>query len=293
MAGLTTVAAAAEDMVALPAGRFRMGSDRFYPEEAPERDVAVPAFRIDRYPVTNRQFAAFVADTGYVSVAERARTGALVFRPSREPVATHDWRQWWRLDRAAHWRKPEGKGTVFAGRLDHPVVAVTHEDAAAYAAWAGKRLPSEIEWEYAAWGGREGGDYAWGDTLTPDDQAMANIWQGRFPIVSDNRRRWWTTAVGSYPANGFGLFDVIGNVWEWTRDWYTPRGDEARSCCGAPPAAALDPASGVANRVVKGGSFLCSPDYCARYRPAARQPQAIDTATCHIGFRCVVSGDGA
>ena len=282
------MATLADDMVAVPAGRFTMGSDRFYPEEAPTREVSVEAFRIDRHPVTNRQFAAFVADTGYATLAERDRLGALVFTPSREPLPDHDWRRWWRLSRDASWRKPEGKTTVHAGRLDHPVVAVAHEDAEAYAAWAGKRLPTEAEWEYAACGGVSGQDYAWGDEFAPDGKALANTWVGRFPVVTSRRQRWGTTPVGDYAANRWGLHDMIGNVWEWTSDWYDLRGERGSSCCGAAPAGAIDPSSGVAHRVVKGGSFLCSPDYCARYRPAARQPQAIDTATGHIGFRCAL-----
>jgi len=266
-------------MVAIPAGSFRMGSARFYAEEAPVRDTAVSAFRIDRHPITNRQFAAFVADTGYVTLAERDRMGALVFRPSITPIALDDWRQWWTLRRDANWRKPDGKTTVFASRLDHPVVAVAHEDAVAYAGWVGKRLPSEAEWEYAARGAGET-DYAWGDAFEPGGQRMANTWQGRFPIPSDRRQRWWTTPVGSFPANGFGLGDMIGNVWEWTSDRYGEPDAAAPACCGGKGA------DDMASFVIKGGSFLCSPDYCARYRPAARQPQTIDTASCHIGFRC-------
>ena len=286
MAGLTRAAAPAfaDDMVAIPAGDFRMGAEGFYAEEAPVRDIQTAAFRIDRYLVTNRRFAAFVAATGYVTLAERGRAGALVFQPSRAPVPLDDWRSWWRLNRDACWRKPEGKATVFAGRLDHPVVAVAHEDAAAFAAWEGKRLPTEAEWERAAWGGRRDGEYAWGDIFMPGGRAMANTWRGRFPIPADTRARWWTSPVGTYDANDYGLFDMIGNVWEWTSDWYAAVA--SASCCARPPRFAVDPVSGIAHRVVKGGSFMCSPDYCARYRPAARQPQAVDTATSHIGFRC-------
>ena len=281
-----TPASLANNMVAIPAGRFRMGSSRFYPEEAPVREVETDAFLIDRHPVTNRQFAAFIAATGYVTTAERGRTGALVFKPSGSPLPVDDWRRWWTLRRDAYWLKPDGKATVYTGRLDHPVVSVTHEDAAAYATWAGKCLPSEAEWERAAWGGAEDVDYPWGDAFAPNGRRLANTWRGRFPVPDDRRARWWTSAVGSFPANGFGLYDMVGNVWEWTADWYLAEGAPQGCCAATPPPSAVDAMSGVANRVVKGGSFLCSPDYCARYRPAARQPQAIDTATSHIGFRC-------
>ena len=277
------------DLVRLPGGQFRMGSDRFYPEEAPSRIVEIAPFAIQRAPVTNRQFAAFVADTGYVTEAERApdpalfpgadparlKPGALVFRPLRAVPASYEWRLWWSYRPGAQWRKPEGDKTVFAGRLDHPVVSVCHTDALAYAEWAGLRLPTEAEWEYAARGGLDDKDYAWGDAFDPD---AANIWRGPFPVAADKGKAIRTTPVGRYPANGFGLVDMIGNVWEWTADHY--RDPTAPGCCS--------PMHGPDALVLKGGSHLCAPEYCMRYRPAARQPQTPDTATTHIVFRCAL-----
>jgi formylglycine-generating enzyme required for sulfatase activity len=293
-------------MVLISAGRFRMGSDRHYPEETPVRDVSVASFFLDVHPVTNRQFAAFVQETGYVTVAERPlnpddypgvpaaqlQPGALVFRPARRPAARPE--PWWVYTPGAHWRRPEGAGSVFDGRLDHPVTCVAFEDAEAYARWAGKELPTEARWEYAARGGLDGAEFAWGDDFMPGGRRMANTWQGdRFPYEGRGPRLpFRTTAVGDFPANGHGLYDMIGNVWEWTRDWYRTGRIEpsAPACCAAPPADSYDPALPdirIPRRVVKGGSFLCAPDYCARYRPAARQPQMIDTASVHLGFRCV------
>lgn len=283
---------AAPDMIALPGGIFRMGSDHHYSEEAPARDVTVAPFRIARTPTTNRQFAAFVTATGYVTTAEREidpedfpdvgatrlKPGALVFRPLERVPSSYDWRQWWRYKRGASWRRPEGGGTIFAGRLEHPVVCVSHADAVAYAAWAGLRLPTEAEWEYAARGGA-GSDFPWGNELAPHGVAMANTWSGPFPVASDRGKAIRTTRVGSFPANAHGLVDAIGNVWEWTSDEFEDF--SSGSCCGGE--------AGERARVVKGGSFLCAPDYCARYRPAARQPQTVDTAAGNIGFRCAAS----
>jgi formylglycine-generating enzyme required for sulfatase activity len=296
-------------MVAVPSGTFRMGAIDHYPEEAPVRSVDVAAFRIDCQPVTNRQFARFVTDTGYVTVAERPLDpaaypeidadrlvpGALVFRAPKRGEPARNVGDWWAYVPGAHWRRPEAAATVFAGRLDHPVVCVAHEDAAAYAAWAGKRLPTEAEWERAARGGIEGATYAWGDELKPGGKRMANIWIGEFPLRDLRPKGHRTTRVGSFPPNGFGLVDMIGNVWEWTSDWY--RNDRkaapASSCC-SPPADSYDPDQPlvrIPRRVLKGGSFLCAPNYCARYRPAARQAQMIDTASVHIGFRCVTGAN--
>lgn len=294
-------------MVTVPSGMFWMGAEDHYPEEGPVRSVAVAAFRIDRHPVTNRQFARFVADTGYVTVAERPLDpaaypdvgadrlvpGALVFRAPRRGAPARNVGDWWAYIPGAHWRRPEAGATVFAGRLDHPVTCVAHEDAAAYAAWAGKRLPTEAEWECAARGGLERATYSWGDELSPNGKRMANIWTGEFPHrdlrpKKDHR----TTRVGSFPPNGFDIVDMIGNVWEWTSDWYRsdPTADTAPSCC-SPPEDSYDPDQPnvrIPRRVLKGGSFLCAPNYCARYRPAARQAQMVDTATVHIGFRCAI-----
>ncbi|QUD85983.1 formylglycine-generating enzyme family protein [Phenylobacterium montanum] len=293
-----------DDMIALPAAAFWMGDDRHYPEEAPVRRVEVGAFRIDPHPVTNRQFAHFVRETGHVSVAERPmdparypgidskrlKPGAMVFRPPRGPGAAH-WSAWWAYVPGAFWLKPEGEGSVYRGRLDHPVVCVAYEDALAYAAWAGKALPSEAEWEYAARGGLERATYAWGEERRPGGRWMANSWTGAFPHRNDAAHGFERTSpVGAFPANGLGLYDMIGNVWEWTRDYYAsgPAG-----CCGPTAEASYDPdlpGVRIPRRVVKGGSHLCHESYCDRYRPAARQPQMEDTATTHIGFRCVVRG---
>ncbi len=302
-------AAHTDGMVLLPGNVFTMGSERHYAEEAPIHQVAVRSFRIDIRPVSNRDFAAFVAATDYVTLAERLpdaaslpgvdparlKPGALTFSRPRKPPQNLDWPSWWNYTPGAHWRRPEADTSIFAGRLDHPVVCVAYEDALAYATWAGKRLPTEAEWEYAARGGLDGAAYAWGDEFMPDGRRLANIWpdspKAVFPMDEGPRKRVRTTATGSFPANGYGLYDMIGNVWEWTSDWFI--GDHAAiksGCCGAPPENAYDPdlpQIAIPRRVVKGGSFLCSPDYCARYRPAARQPQMADTAAVHIGFRCV------
>jgi formylglycine-generating enzyme len=295
-------------LIPIPAGRFTMGADGSYPEEAPAHPVDVDAFAIEAHPVTNAQFAAFVAATGCITVAEKTPDPAdypnadpallvaasLVFRPTRGPVDLQDWSQWWRLLPGADWRHPQGPGSSLAGLDHHPVVHVAHADAAAYAAWAGRDLPTEAEWEYAARGGLDGATYAWGEVFRPAGKAMANTWTGRFPWRREGP--WPTTApVGSFPPNGFGLSDMIGNTWEWTQDWYQPRhhADPAKACCvpknpRGPAAGTPDPAAPIPQKVLKGGSFLCSPDYCRRYRPAARHAESIDTSTSHIGFRCVV-----
>lgn len=291
---------ALSELSELPGGSFRMGSVSFYPEEAPIHTVTVAPFAIERHPVTNAAFAEFVADTGYVTVAERPLDpalypgvaeadllpGSLVFRPTPGPVNLSDWRQWWDWAPGAHWRQPFGAGSDIVGKDDHPVVQVAYPDAAAYAAWAGRRLPSEAEWEYAA---RAGSDttYAWGEEPTLDGALMANTWQGRFPYRNDGALGWiGTSPVGTFPANGFGLVDMIGNVWEWTTTPFSAhhRPQPQSACC--PPPADPDPA---VNQTLKGGSHLCAPEYCHRYRPAARSPQSQDSSTTHIGFRCVVS----
>ncbi|MEI6419898.1 MAG: formylglycine-generating enzyme family protein [Sphingomonadales bacterium] len=291
-------------MVSLPGGRFTMGSDRHYPEEAPAHQVQVSAFAIDITPVTNAQFAAFVAATGYRTVAETPPdpaqypmadpallfAGSLVFRPTSAPVPLDDPRRWWHWVRGANWQAPEGPGSSIAARMDHPVAHIAHADAAAYAAWAGKALPTEAEWEYAARGGLDGQDYAWGPVFRPGGKAMAHTWQGQFPVA----RTAGTCAVGRFPPNGFGLSDMIGNVWEWTDDWYQPR-HEKGPCCVAenprgPASGTMDAHAPIMQKVLKGGSFLCAPSYCQRYRPAARHAESVDSATSHIGFRCVLRG---
>lgn len=292
-------------------GAFLMGSDNFYPEETPVRRAAVGDFWIDQGPVTNAAFAAFVAATGHVTLAEiapdprdypgmppsMARAGSAVFHPTSRPVDLDDPGQWWRFEFGADWRHPSGPGSTVDHLADHPVVHIAHADAEAYAAWAGKALPSEAEWEFAARGGLNEAPFAWGDDLTPDGRVMANYWQGEFPWRNSGEGGFQRTSpVGRYPPNGYGLSDMIGNVWEWTSDWYSDR-PAVDGCCGPPqarPATAeesLDPAFPQAptpRKVLKGGSHLCAPNYCQRYRPAARHAQPVDSPTSHIGFRCIV-----
>ena len=300
-------------MVWVPGGTFRMGSDRFYPEERPVRAARVGGFWIDRHPVTNRQFVRFAQATGYVTVAERAPDparypgapaanlvpGSMVFFPTPGPVDLRDNARWWRWTPGADWRHPRGPGSSIALLAAHPVVHVALDDVLAYCAWAEVGLPTEAEWERAARGSRDQAVFPWGDDERPDGFPMANTWQGQFPWQNTEEDGYrYTSPVGSYPANDFGLLDMVGNVWEWTADWYAAARDEAggTACCGAPrsgdgaAAASVDPAnarSGMPRKVVKGGSHLCAPNYCLRYRPAARQPQETDTGMSHVGFRCV------
>lgn len=304
------------EMAAIPGGRFTMGSDRHYPEEAPAHPVEVSPFLLDPHPVTNAQYADFVAATGHVTLAERAPDPAdypgadpallvpasAVFTPPSHPVDLRDAYQWWSHVPGADWRHPRGPESDLSGLDDHPVVHLAYADAVAYASWAGKRLPTEAEWEFAARGGHDGREYAWGDELTPGGRHLANVWQGAFPHVNDEADGWyWTSPVGSFAANDYGLADMIGNVWEWTSDWWSAHKPAATpSCCGTPAprhnptggkeALSVDPATPLGERrprkVMKGGSYLCAPSYCRRYRPAARLPQTVDTSTCHLGFRC-------
>ena len=298
------------ELVELPGGSFRMGSTSFYPEEAPIHTAAVGSFAVERHPVTNAQFAEFVEATGYVTVAEQPIDpalypgvdpndlcpGAMVFRPTPGPVDLRDWRQWWDWAPGANWRHPFGPDTTVGDKPDHPVVQVAYPDAAAYARWAGRRLPTEAEWEYAARGGSAGdiSTYSWGDEEKPGGQLMANTWQGRFPYRNDAALGWvGTSPVGTFPPNGFGLVDMIGNVWEWTVTEFSAhhRLEQPPKACCAPSGPAMAPDPSV-SQTLKGGSHLCAPEYCHRYRPAARSPQSQDTATTHIGFRCVVSALG-
>ncbi|HEX5145293.1 MAG TPA: formylglycine-generating enzyme family protein [Mycobacterium sp.] len=290
------------ELIELSGGSFRMGSSAFYPDEAPVHTATVSPFSIERHPVTNAQFAQFVADTGYVTVAERPldpvlypgvaaedlQPGALVFTPTSGPVDLRDWRQWWSWVPGACWRAPFGPDRAdwcHEDRQDHPVVQISYVDAGAYAAWAGRRLPTEAEWEFAACAGSST-TYPWGEEVAPGGQLMANTWQGRFPYRNDGALGWrGTSPVGTFPADAFGLVDMIGNVWEWTTTKYELRRRTAVAggCCV--PSREPDPA---VNQTLKGGSHLCAPEYCHRYRPAARSPQSQDSATTHIGFRCVV-----
>jgi formylglycine-generating enzyme required for sulfatase activity len=286
-----------------------MGSDRFYPEEGPARRVAVDGFWMDEGPVTVAAFARFVEETGHVTEAEVAPDpadypgadpdllvpGSLVFRPSEGPVDLRDVRNWWEWVPGATWRAPEGPGSSVEGRQDHPVTQVAYRDAEAYAAWAGVDLPTEAEWERAARGGLEGAVFAWGDEFAPGGRMMANTWQGRFPwenLLEDGFAG--TSPVGSFPPNGYGLVDVTGNVWEWTSDFFAMPARAERPCCAPSNPRVADAAASVApgerhpRRVIKGGSHICAPNYCLRYRPAARQSETVETSTTHIGFRCVV-----
>jgi formylglycine-generating enzyme required for sulfatase activity len=300
-------------MAWVPGGAFRMGSDDHYREEGPARTVAVDGFWIDRTPVTNAAFARFADATGHVTVAERPLDpgdfpgapaehlvpGSMVFAMTPGPVDLRHLSQWWRWTPGACWRRPEGPGSDLGGRGDEPVVHVAAEDAEAFAAWAGRALPTEAQWERAARGGLEGAEYVWGDRPEGPGERLANWWHGGFPWRHDpgyGRR----SPVASFPANGYGLHDMAGNVWEWTRDWYAdvPGGAGAPACCvardprGGTREGSLDPAQPqfrIPRRVVKGGSYLCADSYCRRYRPAARRPQMVDTGMSHIGFRCVAA----
>jgi formylglycine-generating enzyme len=272
-------------MARIEGGSFLMGSDHGYPEEAPARPVSVGGFWIDRHPVTNRDFNRFVQETGHVTLAERPAdptdypdadpallvpSSSVFVKPERR-VSLDDAYQWWAYVAGADWRHPQGPETSAKKLSKHPVVHVAIEDAEAYASWAGKELPTEAEWELAARGGLEGATYAWGDEPTPGGRYMANTWQGEFPMTNERLDGWeWTSPVGTYAPNGFGLYDMTGNVWEWTTDPFGPQ--------DVP----------IPRKVTKGGSFLCAPNYCHRYRPAARMSQPVDTSTCHLGFRCVV-----
>jgi sulfatase modifying factor 1 len=299
-------------MVWIPSGTFRMGSDAHYPEEAPAHDVTVDGFYIDRAQVTNQQFAEFVRDTGYVTVAERPLDpadfpgapaenlvpGALVFTMTPGPVDLRHIDQWWTWTPGASWMHPDGPQSSASTAPDRPVVQVAFEDAEAYATWAGKMLPSEAQWERAARGGIDGAAYVWGDKPERPGRRRANYWHGEFPW-RPNKGYGVRTAAGTFPPNGFGLYDMAGNVWDWTRDWYSARhpGDPGNPCCapagprgGATMEDSYDPRQPqfrIPRKVVKGGSYLCADSYCLRYRPAARRPQMIDTGMSHIGFRCV------
>jgi formylglycine-generating enzyme required for sulfatase activity len=302
------------NMVWIPSGTFRMGSDKHYQEEAPSHRVSVAGFWIDCAPVTNKQFRKFVNETGYITLAETPpdpkdypgalphmlKAGSLVFTPPKHPVDLRDWSQWWKFKFGANWRRPYGPRSSISGLADHPVVHVAYRDAEAYAKWVGKELPTEAEWEFAARGGLEGAEFAWGDEFMPGGKPMANFWQGTFPHQNLATYRYERTSpVTAFPANGYGLYDMIGNVWEWTTDWWSAKheADAPKPCCipenprGGREENSYDssqPAIKIPRKVLKGGSHLCASNYCRRYRPAARHAQPVDTSTSHAGFRCVV-----
>ena len=292
-----------EGMVWVPGGTFWMG-DNDFPDARPVRQVEVDGFWMDKTEVTNAQFARFVAATNYVTVAEHQpdpkdfpgappellKPGSIVFTPPASAVPLDNHGQWWRYVPGANWRHPEGPDSDINGKDDYPVVHVCYDDAVAYSKWAGKRLPTEAEWEFAARGGLARKPYAWGDEQTPGGKWPANIWQGNFPnenTAADGFSR--AAPVASYPANPFGLFDTAGNVWEWCSDWYRPDVYEtgpARNPQG--PADSFDPLEpGLPKRVQRGGSFLCSDMYCIRYRPGARGKGEVTSGASHVGFRCV------
>lgn len=314
-------AVAFHNMVFIPGGKFLMGSDKFYPEERPVREVTVDGFYIDKYTVTNEAFKKFVDETGYVTVAQRPLNpeeypgahpdllvpGALVFQQASGPVDLKNYHNWWAWVPGASWKHPQGPDSSLLGKLQHPVVHIAYEDAEAYAHWAGKELPTEAEWEYAARGGLQGKDFTWGDEDLQLTKPMANTWQGEFPhknLLTD--KYFGTSPVGSFIPNSYGLYDMAGNVWEWTSDWYVQKMDESankvKSCCTSyvnprviSPDLSYDPCQPnvrIPRKVIKGGSHLCAPNYCLRYRPAARQPQMIDTGMSHLGFRCLVRHAG-
>ena len=305
-----------DGMAWIPGGVFLMGSDVHYPEEAPAHRVSVRGFWIDRYAVTNADFQRFVVETGYVTLAERHANPAdypgakpemllpasVMFRKAEGPVDLANYFNWWEYVPGADWRHPRGPDSSLHGLWNHPVVHVAFEDAQAYATWAGKELPTEAEWEFAARGGLDGAEYVWGSEFLTEGRHMANTWQGEFPwqnLLDDGYE--WTAPVGAFPPNGYGLYDVAGNVWEWTTDWYQDHGKIKKACCtlenprGGDPDQSHDPRLAnvrIPRRVMKGGSYLCAPNYCRRYRPAARMPQPVDTSTCHLGFRCIVRAIG-
>jgi formylglycine-generating enzyme len=302
------------DMIWIPGGTFRMGSDKDYPEERPVHRVTVDGFWIDRGPVTNARFARFIGETSHVTFAEippnpadypgalpdMLYAGSLVFAKPAGKVDQRDFRNWWQYLRGAYWRAPYGPGSSIDGLDQNPCVHVAFSDAEAFAAWEGKALPTEAEWEFAARGGLQDAAYAWGDEFLPGGRHLANTWQGEFPwqnLVTDGFEG--TSPVGTFPPNGYGLHDMIGNVWEWTTDWYHPSHPEeaVKACCvpvnprGPRAEESYDPcqpAIKIPRKVLKGGSHLCAPNYCRRYRPAARFPEPVDTSTCHVGFRCIV-----
>lgn len=310
-------AASTEGMAWVPAGTFVMGTNDGHWNASPAHAVRMDGFWIDTHEVTNAQFAAFVEATGYVTVAERPidpmdipehmRPGltpemlvpaSMVFTQTAGSVPLDDVSQWWRMVPGADWRHPEGPGSSIDDRMDHPVVNVCWTDAQAYARWAGKSLPTEAQWEYAARGGLRSATFVWGDAMLPDGEWMANIWQGEFPVTNTEADGYAGTApVGTFPANGYGLYDMSGNVWEWCGDFYSDR-YYADSPDANPPGPERyedhgpRSAEGMPMRIIRGGSFLCSDTYCLGYRPMTRMYTTEDSAANHTGFRCVSNAPG-
>lgn len=298
------------NMTFVPGGKFIMGSNQHYPEEAPAHEVSLEGFGIDNFAVTNEQFAYFVEATGYITLAERParaedypgakpemlRPSSVVFCKPKSRVDLRDHHNWWTYVPGADWRHPEGPNSSITGRTQHPVVHLAYEDAEAYAKWLGKELPTEAEWEFAARGGLQSATYAWGEEFAPNNRQMANTWHGEFPWQNLRADGYvGTSPVGQFPPNGYGLYDMIGNVWEWTTDWYSAHHPVQKACCGGAVTRGdreqsydpLLPGIRIPRKVIKGGSFLCSLNYCRRYRPAARMAQPVDTSTCHVGMRLV------
>ncbi len=304
-------------LVEIPGGEFLMGSDDHYPEESPVHPVNVDTFQIEIAAVTNDQYAKFVEETGYITVAERPLSaeefphlppenlvpGSMLFRKTSGPVDLRYLSQWWVWKHGVSWKTPYGPKSNLEGIGNHPVVHIAFEDAENYAFWAGRKLPTEAQWEKAARGGLEGKEYSWGNEKLPNGKRMCKKFEGAFPWKSRPADGYqWTAPIMTFPPNGYGLYDITGNTWEWTQDWYKAEHDSPADnpCCvpNNPRGGDIDgsydpnqPQFHIPRKVLKGGSFLCADEYCKRYRPAARRPQMIDTGMSHIGFRCVVTPD--
>lgn len=286
--------AAPEDMVWIEGGAFQMGSDRGMPDEFPSHTVELDGFWIDQYEVTNADFQEFVTATGYVTYSEQVKDSLVFESPQQNSLSGLGPLDWWQLVEQADWRHPQGPEDTIENKLDHPVVHVTYDDALTYCNWAGKTLPTEAQFEYAARGGREGAIYTWGNQPRHLTEPMVNNWQGTFPIENRVDDGYATTApVGSFEPNDFALFDITGNVWEWVSDWYHPRYYEMsplKNPQGVEEEQSIDPAEpGLAKRSIRGGSFLCSDNYCLGIRVSARMPAHPDSSTNHTGFRCVAN----